>query len=179
MPCGISVLRSPARLDFNPWLTSHALALLTVWLYFDILLYSCCARKLPSRVTLTPPFCTLAGATLDPPCIIRGEALRTLSRILASESVRPEHKLLLYAEINLVKLSVHVITTTTKAPKSTARLEYFVGMQHKAIDDTGLQGIYKLPHSWVIVWTTLQVNNIKCDKNLVFYTFSRTQLYFS
>ena len=28
MPCGISVLRSPSRLDFNPWLTSHAPALL-------------------------------------------------------------------------------------------------------------------------------------------------------
>ena len=32
----------------------------------------------------------------------------------------------------------------------------------KAIDDTGLQGIYKLPHSWVIVWTTVQTNNTKC-----------------
>jgi hypothetical protein len=32
----------------------------------------------------------------------------------------------------------------------------------KAIDDTSLQGIYKLSHSWVIVWTTVQTNNTKC-----------------
>jgi len=30
------------------------------------------------------------------------------------------------------------------------------------IDDTSLQGIYKLSHSWVIVWTTVQTNNTKC-----------------
>jgi hypothetical protein len=29
----------------------------------------------------------------------------------------------------------------------------------KAINYTGLQGIYKPPHSWVIVWNTVQTNN--------------------
>jgi len=32
----------------------------------------------------------------------------------------------------------------------------------KAIDDTSLQSIYKLSHSWVIVRTTVQTNNTKC-----------------
>jgi hypothetical protein len=32
----------------------------------------------------------------------------------------------------------------------------------KAIDYDGLQGIYKLSHSWVIVWPTVLTNNTKC-----------------
>jgi hypothetical protein len=34
--------------------------------------------------------------------------------------------------------------------------------QSKAIDDASLQGIYKLPHSWVTVTTTVTTNISKC-----------------
>jgi len=34
----------------------------------------------------------------------------------------------------------------------------------KAINDTSLQGTYKLSHSWVTVWTTVQMNNTKCSQ---------------
>ena len=71
MPCGISVLRSPSRLDFNPWLTSHAPALLIVWLYSDIVPYGCCcmpcgisALVSPSRFDFNPRLTSHAPALL-------------------------------------------------------------------------------------------------------------------
>jgi hypothetical protein len=45
--------------------------------------------------------------------------------------------------------------------RRTALLSSQLVPQSKAIDDASLQGIYKLPHSWVIV-TTATTNIPKC-----------------
>jgi hypothetical protein len=39
---------------------------------------------------------------------------------------------------------------------------HYTDLYTQAIDGTSLQGIYKLSHIWVIVWTKVQTNNTKC-----------------